>query len=179
MLNIDKLGEPRWYILHCYAGYENIVQANLEKLIENNNLQEIILDIKIPTEQVVEEKNGKRKVVTLKLMPNYVFVKMRYTNDIWYMVTNTRGVTGFVGPVGRAQPISEDEVRRLHLEKIVVDFKMGIGDNVKVLSGPLDGFIGEIKGIDNENQKVQVVVNMFGRETPVDLDFVQVEAITN
>jgi len=132
MLNTDKLGEPRWYILHCYANYEDIVQANLEKLIENNNLQEIILDIQIPTEQVVEEKNGKKTVVTHKLFPNYVYIKMRYTNDVWYMVTNTRGVTGFVGPVGRAMPISDDEVRRLRLEKMAIDFTLNIGDSVKV-----------------------------------------------
>lgn len=175
----NNLGEPRWYILHCYTGYEDIAKENLRMLIQNNNLQDIFLDIQVPTEQIVEEKNGKRKVVTHKLMSGYVFVKLRYTNDIWYMVTNTRGVTGFVGPGGYPKPISEDEVRRLRLEKIVVDFKMQAGDSVKVLSGTLEGFIGEIKSIDTENQKVRVSVNMFGRETPVDLDFVQVEAIEN
>jgi transcriptional antiterminator NusG len=176
-LDIQVLEAPKWYVLHCYSGYENIVKSNLEKLIENNNLKEIILDIQIPTEQVVEEKNGKKKVVTQRLMPCYIFVKLRYTNDIWFMVTNTRGVTGFVGPVGRAMPISDDEVRRLGLEKIAVDFKMSAGDNVKVMSGPLEGFIGEIKAIDTDKQKVSLMVNMFGRETPVELDFIQVEAI--
>ena len=146
--------EAKWYILHTYAGYENIVKANLEQMIENNNLQEQILDIKIPTEQTIEEKNGKKKAVENKTMPCYVFVKLVYSSQLWYMLTYTcRGVTGFVGPQGKAWPLDEDEVRRLRLEEVVVDFDMEIGDSVKVVNGPFEGLIGVIKSIDRAHQK--------------------------
>ena len=170
--------EAKWYILHTYAGYENIVKANLEQMIENNNLQEQILDIKIPTEQTIEEKNGKKKAVENKTMPCYVFVKLVYSSQLWYMLTYTcRGVTGFVGPQGKAWPLDEDEVRRLRLEEVVVDFDMEIGDSVKAVNGPFEGLIGVIKSIDRAHQKVGLVLNMFGRETAVEMDFVQVEAL--
>lgn len=113
--------QAKWYVLHTYSGYESMVKSSLEQLIENNNLQNSIFDLKIPMEQTIEEKNGKRKVDERKLLPCYVFIKMIYSNQVWYLVTNTRGVTGFVGPQGRPLPLKEDEVRKMQLETVVVD----------------------------------------------------------
>lgn len=169
--------QANWYVLHTYSGYESMVKDNLEKLIENNNLKDSILDIQIPTEQVVEEKNGKRKVVSRKLFPSYVFVKLIYSNEIWYLLTNTRGVTGFVGPSGKALPLSDEEVTRMHLEKVEVLNIFEIEDNVRVLDGPLEGYVGVITELDRKNQKAKVNVSMFGRETPVQLEFNQFEKI--
>ncbi len=179
MKGINSEHEYRWYILHTYSGYENMVKASLEQLIENNNWQDIIVDIKIPTETVIEEKNGKKKAYEAKVMPCYVFVKLKYSSQIWFMLTNTRGVTGFVGPNGKACCLSEEEVKRLRLEDYVVDFNMEVGDTVTAVSGPFEGLIGVIKSIDRPHQKVSVNLNMFGRELSVDMDFVQVEKINN
>lgn len=169
--------EAKWYVLHTYAGYENIVKANLEQMITNNNLSEVITGIKIPTEQTIEERNGKKKAVETKSMPCYVFVKLIYSSQIWYLLTNTRGVTGFVGPMGKAWPLEEDEVRRLKLEDFKIDFQMELGSQVKVTVGPFESMIGVIKSIDTARQKVGLVLNMFGRETAVEMDFDQVEAL--
>ncbi|MEG1710276.1 MAG: transcription termination/antitermination protein NusG [Clostridia bacterium] len=171
--------EAKWYLLHTYAGYENIVKANLEQMAENNNLQDIITDIVIPTEQIIEEKNGKQRVIENKIFPCYVYVKLVYSSQIWFLLTNTRGVTGFVGPSGKAWPLSAEEVKRLHLETKVTNFTMVVGDKVKVVSGPFEGMVGEIKTIDKEHQKVNVALLFFGRETNVDMDFIQIESIGN
>ncbi len=170
--------EHKWYVLHTYSGYESMVQDSIEKLIENNNLQEYITDIQIPHEQTIEEKNGKRKVVSRKMYPCYVFVKLIYTNNIWYLVTNTRGVTGFVGPGGRPLPLTDDEVRRMQLEKFVTEVNFGVGDNIRVISGPLENYIGTIEELDVKAQKAKVTVSMFGRQTPVELEFIQFEKIS-
>lgn len=171
--------EARWYVIHTYSGYEAMVKDSLEKLIENNNLQENIYEIKIPTEETLEEKaNGKKKVVERKLFPCYVFLKMIYSNDIWYLVTNTRGVTGFVGPQGRPLPLSNEEVARMRLEKCVttnVDF--GVGDEVQIISGALESFCGKVVSLNDSTQKAMVNVTMFGRNTDVEVDFVQVKKI--
>lgn len=169
--------QAKWYLLHTYSGYETLVKKNLEQMIENNNLQDNILDIKIPTELTIEEKNGKRKAVETKSMPCYVFVKLVYSSQMWYLLTNIRGVTGFVGPQGKAWPLDEEEVRRLRLEDVKVEFSMGIGDHIKVTTGPFEGMVGEIKNIDEQRQKVGLTINMFGRETAVEMDFDQIEAI--
>ena len=170
--------QAKWYILHTYSGYENIVKANLEQMIENNGLQNQIIDIKIPTEQTIEERNGKKKAVETKIMPCYVFVKLIYSSERWYMLTyNTRGVTGFVGPQGRAWPLEEDEVKRLRLEEAPVDLNVAIGDNIRVINGPFEGLIGVVKSIDATHQKVGLMLNMFGRDTPVDMDFAQIEIL--
>ena len=170
--------QAKWYILHTYSGYENIVKANLEQMIENNGLQNQIIDIKIPTEQTIEERNGKKKAVETKIMPCYVFVKLIYSSELWYMLTyNTRGVTGFVGPQGRAWPLEEDEVKRLRLEEAPVDLNVAIGDNIRVINGPFEGLIGVVKSIDATHQKVGLMLNMFGRDTPVDMDFAQIEIL--
>lgn len=169
----------RWYILHTYSGYESLVKKSIEQMTENGNLQDIILDVKIPTETLIEEKNGKKKAYEAKVMPGYVFIKLVYSNEMWYRLTNTRGVTGFVGPNGKAWPLEEDEVKRLGLEDRVADFSMVVGDNISVVTGPFEGMVGVIKGIDLARQKAQVVLNMFGRETAVDMDFIQIEKINN
>ena len=135
---VDVTTTPCWYILHTYSGYESMVKENLERLIENNNLQDMIFEVKIPMEQTIEEKNGKRKVVERKLLPCYVFIKMVYSNQLWYWITNTRGVTGFVGPQGRPIPLREDEIRKMRLETVVVEGEFAVGDGVEVVSGPLE-----------------------------------------
>lgn len=176
---MSEVIEARWYILHTYSGYESLVKKSIEQMVENSNLQDVILDVKIPTETVIEERNDKRKAYEAKVMPCYVFIKLRYTPQMWFLLTNTRGVTGFVGPNGKAWPLEEDEVKRLRLEERVVDFDMVVGDNVTVISGPFEGLVGVIKQIDDARQKAQVLLNMFGRETSVDMDFIQLEKISN
>ncbi len=169
----------KWYILHTYSGYENMVKDNLELVFKKNDVIDRLREIIIPMEDVVEEKaNGKRKLVQRRLMPTYVFIKMDYDNSMWHMITNTRGVTGFVGPQGRPLPLSDDEVKRLHLEKpttIVTDFE--IGESVKIVDGSLEGFIGTIDAIDLVNSKCKVTVSMFGRLTPVELELYQIERL--
>lgn len=168
---------PCWYILHTYSGYESMVKDSLERLIENNNLQSMIFDVKIPMEQTIEEKNGKRKIVERKLLPCYVFIKMIYSNQLWYWVTNTRGVTGFVGPQGRPIPMKEAEIRKMRLEEVVIDADFGVGDKVKVVSGPLEGFEGIITEMNPTAQKAKVNIQMFGRNTDVEVEFIQVQKI--
>ena len=167
----------KWYVIHTYSGYEAMVKDSLEKLIENNNLKDDIFDIQIPMEQTLEEKNGKKKVVSRKLLPCYVFVKMVYSNNVWFLVTSTRGVTGFVGPQGRPLPLTDDEVRRMQLEKGAVDVDFAIGDDVRICSGPLDTFMGTITELNPTSQKAKVTVTMFGRTTDVELDFTQLQKL--
>ncbi len=172
----------QWYVIHTYSGYEAMVETNLHNMVENNNLQDFIFEIKVPVEDEVVEKNGKRKVVQRKKFPSYVFIKMYMDEDradhLWFMVTNTRGVTGFVGPAGRPLPLRPDEVKRMGLEIIEFeDLNLKPGDNVRVVSGALENFDGVIESISAERQKIKVIISMFGRETPVELDFAQVEKL--
>ena len=170
--------QPRWYVIHTYSSYEAMVKDSLEKLIENNNLQENIFEIKIPTEETLEEKaSGKKKIVERKKFPCYVFLKMIYSNDIWYLVTNTRGVTGFVGPQGRPLPLPDEEVARMGLEEVAVEIDFTVGDTVQIVSGPLESFVGTVVSIIDGQQKVMVNVEMFGRKTDVELNFVQVKKV--
>ena len=171
--------QAKWYVLHTYSGYEMMVKDSLEKLIENNNLQDNIFDLKIPMEQTIEEKNGKRKVVERKLLPCYVFIKMIYSNQVWYLVTNTRGVTGFVGPQGRPLPLKEDEGRKMQLETGAVDADFAVGDDVSIDAGPLAGFVGKIKELNDSAQKAKVNVLMFGRNTDVEVEYVQLRKLNN
>lgn len=168
----------KWYVIHTYASYETVVRNNLEKMIENNNLQDYIFEIAIPVEEDIVEKNGKRKIVERKKFPGYVFLKMIYTDHVWYMVTNTRGVTHFVGPQGKALPLTAEEIKRMGLEKISAeDLNIKVGDNVRIVSGALDTFLGIVEEVYADKQKVKVFVQMFGRQTPVELDFNQIEKI--
>lgn len=170
--------EAKWYVLHTYSGYENVAKENLEIVIDKYSLQERIFDIMIPMEDVVEDKNGKRKVVTRKLMPGYIMVKMIYGDDIWHAITRTRGITGFVGPKGRPLPLTQDEIRKMRLEKNeVVDVDIKVNDKVEVMEGALNGFVGTVTSVDIVALKCRVVVEMFGRETPVDLNLNQVRKV--
>ena len=176
MIDVEKV--PCWYILHTYSGYESMVKDNLQRLIENNNLQDKIFDVKIPMEQTIEEKsNGKRKLVDRKLLPCYVFIKMVYSNQLWYMITNTRGVTGFVGPQGRPIPLKPDEIRKMRLETIDLEGEFAVGDNVAVVSGPLEGFTGTITELNDSAQKAKVAVAMFGRNTDVEVEYLQLKKV--
>ena len=171
--------EPKWYILHTYSGYETMVRESLLRLIENNNLSDMIVDVKIPTEQTIEEKaNGKKKVVERKLLPCYVFIKMIYTNQIWYLVTNTRGVTGFCGPQGRPIPMKEEEIRKMRLEDFVTDADFKAGDRVSIDNGPLAGFIGNIIEVNDAQQRAKVSIVMFGREQEVEVEYIQMQKIS-
>lgn len=171
--------QAKWYVIHTYSGYEAMVKDSLEKLIENNNLQENIFEIQIPMEEMLEEKaNGKKKIVERKKFPCYVFLKMIYSNDIWYLVTSTRGVTGFVGPQGRPLPLTDDEVARMGLIKVAIDVDFVVGDTVKIVSGPLESFSGKVVSLNESAQKAMINVEMFGRATDVEVDFVQVKKIT-
>ncbi|MDR1940562.1 MAG: transcription termination/antitermination protein NusG [Clostridiales bacterium] len=173
--------DAKWYVIHTYSGYENMVEQNLKKMAETNNIQEMITDIAIPVEEdIVEKPNGKKKVVERKKFPGYVFVKMVHTKQMWYMVTSTRGVTGFVGPASRAIALTNEEVRKMGLEKVEVsdDVAFNVGDNVKVISGALESFIGRVTTVAADRKKAKVAVSMFGRETIVDLEFGQIERVS-
>lgn len=167
----------KWYVVHTYSGYENKVKANLEKIVENRNMQEYILDIVVPMEEQIEIKDGRKKATLRKVFPGYVLVKMLMTDESWYVVRNTRGVTGFVGPGSKPVPLTDDEVRNMGVEEFmpIVDYE--VGDNVRVVNGPLENFIGIVEEINMERKKVRVSVSMFGRETPVELELAQIQKL--
>lgn len=172
--------EAKWYILHTYSGYENKVAADITKLVENRNLQNLIEEAIIPTvTKTVEKEDGKKEEVVEKVYPGYVFVKMVETNESWYICRNTRGVTGFVGPEGKPTPLSEEEVRELeHGRKETAVSAFEVGDRVAIRQGVLEGFEGEITNINNEKQLVEVAVeNMFGEKTPTTVEFSAVKKI--
>lgn len=172
-----KNQEPKWYVLHTFSGYENVAKENLETVVEKYNLGDRIFDIVIPMEDVIEEKNGKKKLVQKKLMPSYLLVKMIYGDDLWHNVTRSRGVTGFVGPKGRPLAMTEEEVIKMRLERISVPTELEIGDKIEVLEGPLNTMIGVVISVDIPAQRAKVNIEMFGRETPVDLDFIQIRRL--
>lgn len=168
----------KWYVLHTFTGYENVAKENLEIVIDKYGLQERIFDIVIPMEDVIEEKNGKQKVVSRKLMPGYILVKMIYGDDIWHAVTRTRGITGFAGPKGRPLSLTQEEIHKMRLERITtIDVNIAKDDKVEILDGALNGFVGTVLSVDLANEKLKVNVEMFGRETPVDLQLDQVRKI--
>ena len=167
----------RWYVVHTYSGYENKVKANLEKAIENRNLESLIHDIQVPMEEVIEEKDGKRKVSLKKKFPGYVLVKMIMGDEAWYVVRNTRGVTGFVGPGSKPVPLSDGEVQSMGVVETTIDIDLEIGENIRIISGPLRDSIATIQEIILEKHKVKALVEMFGRETLAELDFNQVEKL--
>jgi transcriptional antiterminator NusG len=175
----EKNQESQWYVVHTYSGYENKVKANLEKRLESMNMEDKIFDVIVPVEEEVQVKDGKKKVAKKRVYPGYVIVQMKLTDDSWYVVRNTPGVTGFVGSGNKPIPLHESEVkailRQMGVEeaKPKVDFE--IGENVRIINGPFENFIGAIKEIDADKGKLKVMVSMFGRETPVELEFHQVE----
>ena len=172
------MSQAKWYVVHTYSGYENKVAENIEKVVENRKLHELIEEVRIPTEIVSEVKDGKTTQAERKLFPSYVLVKMIMTDESWYIVRNTRGVTGFVGPGSKPVPLSEKEVAALGVDRgakaVEVTFK--VGDSVNVIGGSFDGFVGRVTAIDTEAQTAEVVVSMFGRETPVSLPLSQIKA---
>lgn len=173
----EKTDEYHWYVVHVYSGYENKVMANILKSVENRGLQDIIVDVKVPMEETIEIKNGKKKHALKKMYPAYVMVKMILTDDSWYVVRNTTGVTGFVGPGSKPIPLTNKEVRAMGVEDVHVKLDVEVGDSVIVTSGPLESFVGNVEEVQPEKQKVKVVVSMFGRDTLVELDFVQIRRI--
>lgn len=166
--------EARWYVVHTYSGYENKVATDLATVVENRGMQDLIQDIKIPMETVTEIKDDKVREVERKIFPGYVLIKMIVTDDSWYVVRNIRGCTGFVGPASKPVPLTDSEVAALGVEKHSVEVGYSEGDTVKIISGPLEGYSGVIKSIDLANNNVCVVLSMFGRETPVELELDQI-----
>ncbi len=167
----------KWYVVHTYSGYENKVATNIEKMVENRRLQDLIQEVKIPTEKVVEIKDNKRREVERKIFPGYVLVKMIVTDETWYIVRNTRGVTGFVGTTTKPVPLSQEEVDKLGVETREIQIDYAPGDSVKIVEGPLSGFVGVVEEIDRDKQKVKVKVSMFGRETTAELELGQATTI--
>ncbi|MBQ9413771.1 MAG: transcription termination/antitermination protein NusG [Clostridia bacterium] len=171
------MDEAKWYVVHTYSGYENKVATNLETIVENRKLQHWIHEIRVPTEIVVEVKDDKKKEVERKLFPGYVLVKMVMNDESWFVVRNTRGCTGFVGPNGRPVPLTDEEVAALGVEKRVVEINYAVGDMVRIIDGPLENFTGRVDEIDMDKNKVKVTISMFGRETPVELEPDQAELL--
>ncbi len=177
---IGQLGR-RWYAIHTYSGYEENVSENLKQRITSYDMQDKVFNILIPTEKKIKIKNGKRRVVTEKIFPGYVLVEMMVTDDSLYMVRNTPNVTGFIGTGTTPTPLSEDEVKslqkRMGVDEPQYKIDVEIGETVRIVDGPFKNFEGKIDEVDNERGKVKVLVNMFGRETPIELDFLQVKKI--
>lgn len=168
------MAEANWYVVHTYSGYENKVKANIEKTIENRNLQEEILEVRVPMQDVMEMKNGIRKTVQKKMFPGYVLINMVMNDDTWYVVRNTRGVTGFVGPGSKPVPLTEAEMKPLGIkvDNITIDF--GEGDTIVVVAGAWKNTVGVVQKIDFSKQAVTINVDMFGRDTPVEISFAEV-----
>ena len=170
--------EAKWYVVHTYSGYENAVAAAVMKAAENRRMTDLIREVNIPMETVTEiTESGEQKTVERKVFPGYVLVKMILTDDSWHLVHNVRGATGFVGSDGKAVPLTEQEILDLGVERREIVVGYAVGDSVKVTDGPLSGFIGTVDELEPERDRVRVVVSMFGRETPVDLELDQVEVI--
>ncbi len=171
---MSETNEARWYVVHTYSGYENKVASDLATMVESRGMQDLIHEIRIPTETVTEIKEDKKKEVERKIFPGYVMIKMIVTDDSWYVVRNIRGCTGFVGPASKPVPLTDEEVAALGVEKHSVEVGYSEGDNVKIISGPLEGYSGKVKTVDTANNNVCVVLSMFGRETPVELELDQI-----
>ena len=171
---MSETKEARWYVVHTYSGYENKVASDLATMVESRGMQELIQDIRIPTETVTEIKEDKKKEIERKIFPGYGLIKMSVTDDSWYVVRKIRGCTGFVGPASKPVPLTDEEVAALGVEKHSVEVGYKEGDNVKIISGPLEGYAGQVKSVDTDANSVCVVLSMFGRETPVELELDQI-----
>ncbi len=171
------MSETNWYVVHTYSGYENKVKANIEKTIENRKLQDQILEVSVPIQDVIEVKNGVKKKVQKKMFPGYVLLNMEMNDDTWYVVRNTRGVTGFVGPGSKPVPLTETEMKSMGIQndEIVVDFE--VGDTVEVISGVWENTSGVIHHINSHKQIVTINVDLFGRETPVEISFAEIKKV--
>lgn len=175
----DRESQAAWYVIHSYSGYENKVKKNLEQRIESMGMKDYIFDVVVPTEDQLEIKDGQRRVVKRRIFPGYILVKMILTEKSWYVVRNTPGVTGFVGIGNKPVPLSQEEVekimKRIHAEAPQVQVSFRPGERVRIIEGPFADFIGVVDEIFPEKGKVRILVSFFGRETPVELDFLQVE----
>ena len=166
----------KWYVIHTYSGYENAVKTSIEKLVNGRGMEDMILRMEIPMETVTEVTDaGATKEVERKVFPGYVLIKMVMTDDTWHLVRNVRGVTGFVGSANKPIPLTEEEVLAMGMEKHEIVVKYGVGDHVRIIDGPLSTFTGVVEEIEPEKNRVSVMVSMFGRETPVELELDQVE----
>jgi len=175
---MERAKKAKWYVVHTYSGHENKVKANIEKMVENRGMIDDIFEVVVPTEEYVDTKGGKKKFKERKLFPGYVLVKMIVNDVSWYLVRNTRGVTGFVGPGSKPIPLSDEEVRALGVQdKTALSVDIKAKDVVKVTTGPFENFMGTVESVNLEKRKVKVYVSMFGRETLVELYFDQVEKI--
>jgi len=171
------MAEANWYVVHTYSGYENKVKANIEKTIENRNLQEEILEVRVPMQDVVEMKNGARKTVQKKMFPGYVLINMIMNDETWYVVRNTRGVTGFVGPGSKPVPLTEAEMKPLGIRVDNVSIDFGEGDTIVVVAGVWKDTVGVVQRLDMGKQTAMITVEMFGRETPVEISFAEVRKL--
>ena len=171
------MSEAKWYVVHTYSGYENKVKANIEKTIENRHLEDQILEVRVPLQEVVEMRNGAAKQVQKKMFPGYVLLNMVMNDDTWYVVRNTRGVTGFVGPGSKPVPLTDEEVESMGVVEMPIDIDLEVGESVRVISGPLREFVAIIQEISVEKHKIKALIDMFGRETLAELDFNQVEKL--
>jgi transcriptional antiterminator NusG len=171
--------EAKWYVVHTYSGYENTVAASIMKAAENRRMQDLIQEVRIPMETVIEHTDAGEKSVERKVFPGYVLVKMVMTDESWHLVRNCRGATGFVGSGGKAVPLTEQEILDLGVERREIIVGYQVGDTVKIVDGPLEGFLGTVDELEPEKDSVRLIVSMFGRETPVDLELDQVEPVKN
>lgn len=177
----DRAAEKAWYVVHCYSGYENKVRHAIEQRIETMGMTDKIFDVIVPTEEEIEVKDGKRRTVERRVFPGYILVEMKMDEDSWYVVRNTPGVTGFVGMGNEPTPLRQDEVKQImdrmseEVVKVKVNFK--VGQKVRIVDGPFNDFIGTVSDIDVDKAKVRVMVSFFGRETPVEVDFLEVEKV--
>ncbi len=168
---------PRWYVVHTYSGYENKVKTDLEKTVKNRELEEYFFDIVVPMEEQIEIKDGQRKANLKKVFPGYVLIKMIVTEETWYIVRNTRGVTGFVGSGTDPIPLTDEEIRAMGFEDTSITVDYDVNDSVQILNGPFKDSIGTVQEINKEKHKVKVLISMFGRETPVELEFSQIQKV--
>ena len=176
-MSLPQESTPLWYVVHTYSGYENKVATNIEKIVENRGLENLILAVNVPIETVVEPGEKGDKEIERKLFPSYVFVKMVMNDETWHIIRNTTGVTGFVGPGSRPVPLTEEEVLNLGVEVRTIEIKFGVGDSVRIIDGPLSGFIGLVEEISEDLKTVKVSASLFGRETKVELSSNQVAAL--
>ena len=178
-MSLPQESTPLWYVVHTYTGYENKVLESLNKIIENRGIGDLIQAVKIPTETVTEmTEKGEAKEIEKKLFPSYVFVKMVMNDEMWHIIRNTTGVTGFVGPGSRPVPLSDEEVEKLGVEPRVIEIRYAVGDSVRICAGPLSGFIGIVDEISDDKETIKVTASMFGRETKVELGSMDVSPIS-
>ncbi len=175
MSSQEPVESVKWYVVHTYSGYENKVKANIEKIVENRGMQDLIQEVAVPVADTVEIKNGQKKVVQRKTFPGYVLIKMVMNDDTWFIVRNTRGVTSFVGPGSKPVALTEREVASMGIEGTVEVIDIAVSDNVKIKSGAFEGSMGVVKEVNHSKKTIIVRLSVFGRETPVELDFMQVQ----